>query len=617
MAGTKIRGITIELNAETEGISKALKGIDGELKDTQRQLKDVNKLLKLDPKNTELLKQKQEALAKSISLTKDRIEELKKAQSNVEKGSAEWNALEREIVDNEQKLKSLEKEYRSFGSVASQQIKAVGKSLQDSGKKIEGVGKKLSGISGGAAAIGGGLLKLGYDAVKSADEIKTLSQQTGLSTDELQKMQYASELVDVSVEDMTGALRKMKSKMSDSNEAFSSLGISVTDADGNLRDANVVFYEALEALSGIDNETERDQAAMELFGKSADSLAGIIDDGGKALKEYGQQAEDLGLILDGDTLDALNTTNDTIDSIKGNIAGTLAQIGADVGTVLAPIIEKAAELIGKITERLRELTPEQTETILKIVGVVAAIAPALIIIGKVVSGVGSIVSVIGTVVGVLGGPLTIAILAIVAIGILLYKNWDTIKEKATELKDKITEVWNNIKEKINEVIENVKSKIEGLKSKIDTLKQKFTDLKTKVSDVWNNIKDKLQEAIKLPHIPLPHFKVDPPGWKIGDLLKGTIPSLSIDWYAKAYDNPMMFTSPTVMATPYGYKGFGDGNGAEIVLGLEKLRELVGSQNQNVTVQVVLEGDARGIFKAVQKTNNLRTQATHYNALGGY
>ena len=55
-----------------------------------------------------------------------------------------------------------------------------------------------------------------------------------------------------------------------------------------------------------------------------------------------------------------------------------------------------------------------------------------------------------------------------------------------------------------------------------------------------------------------------------------MPSISIDWYKKAYKNPILFTSPTVMATPQGYKGFGDGTGAEIVMGLNKLQELVGA-----------------------------------------
>lgn len=609
MAGAKIRGITIELGADASGIQKALKGIDSQLKTTQNNLKDVNKLLKLDPKNTELLTQKQKNLESAISLTKDRIGELKKAQEGVEKGSAEWDALQREIISNEQQLKSLQKEYKAFGSVASQQIKAVGKELQDAGSKIEGFGKKLSGISGGAAAIGGGLLKLGYDAITTADDLNTLAKQTGFSTEEIQKMQYASDLIDVSFEDISGALKKFKTKIDPANETLAKLGVSTTNADDSLRNATDVFNDAIKALSGVANETERDQLAMELFGKGADSLAGIIDDGGKSLQEFGQQAEDLGLILDQDTLDSLNATNDTIDQLKANIAGTMGQIGADVGTVLAPILEQAATLIGKITEKLRELTPEQTETILKIVGVVAAVAPAIMIIGKLVSGIGSIISVIGTVVGVLGGPLTLAIGAIIAIGVLLWKNWDTIKATAITVKDAVVAAWDNLKAKVSSVIDT-------LKAKIDTFKQKFEDLKTKVQNVWNTIKGILTGKISLPHIPLPHFVISPPGWKISDLLQGVKPSLSIDWYAKAYDNPVMFTSPTVMATPNGYKGFGDGNGAEIVMGLDKLRELVGGmQNDtNVTVQVVLEGDARKLFKSVQQTNMVRTRATNYNAL---
>lgn len=591
----KIRGITIELGADASGVTKALKGIDSQLSTTQKSLKDVNKLLKLDPHSTELLTQKQKNLESAISLTKDRIEKLAEAQSGVAEGSAEWDALQREIIANEQSLKDLEKEYRNFGSVASQQIKAVGQSLQDAGGKVQEFGKKLAPVSGAAATIGGGLLKLGYDAVKSADELSTLSKQTGLSTAELQKMQYASELVDVSVDDMTGALRKLKGKIDPNNESLKKLGISATNADGSLRDATDVFYDALEALSGISNETERDQAAMELFGKSADSLAGIIDDGGAALREYGQQAEELGLILDNDTIESLNSTNDTIDKLKANVAGTMAQIGADVGTVLAPLLEKVASLIGQVTERLRNLSPEQTETILKIVGVVAALAPAIIIIGKLISGIGSIISVVGTVVGILGGPLTIAIAAVIAIGVLLYKNWDTIKAKAVELWEKLKSAFEGIKTSISTAWESVKEKVssvfETISGKIESIKEKFEGFKQKISDIAQAVRDFFHFNIELPHIPLPHFAIQPPGWRIGDLLKGVIPSLGIEWYKKAYDNPMMFTSPTVMATPSGYKGFGDGHGAEIVLGLEKLRELVGKNDQPIyiTVQSVLDG----------------------------
>lgn len=571
MASTRIRGITIELGADASGIAKALKDVDSQLKATQKNLKDIDKLLKLDPKNVELLTQKQKNLESAIDLTKKRVDELKKAQENVSEGTAEWDALQREIIATEGNLKDLEKQYKDFGSVASQQMKAVGDSLKDAGDKVKGFGEKLAPVSGAAAAIGTGLLKLGYDAVTTADDLNTLAKQTGFSTAEIQKMQYAADLIDVSFEDITGALKKFKGKIDPSNKSLQALGVSVTDANGNLRNSTDVFQDAITALSKIQNETERDQMAMDLFGKSADSLAGIIDDGGAALAAYGEQAESLGLILDQDTLDSLNATNDTIDTMKAQIAATMGVVGAQVVPVIAPLLEKIGELVTNVAQKLSELNPETMETILKIVGVAAALAPTIILIGKLITSVGSIISMIGTVVGVLGGPLTIAIGAAIAIGVLLWKNWDTIKTK-------------------------VSSAIDAIKKKIDTLKEKFETFKEKVSGVWETIKGIFTGEVSLPHIPLPHFAISPPGWHFSDLLKGEIPSLGIDWYKRAYDNPVMFTSPTVLPTANGMKGFGDGSGPEIVMGLNKLRELVGSQASEpvvIPVQVVLDGKVIG------------------------
>lgn len=661
MAG-RIAGITIEIGGDTTNLQKSLKGVDSALKTTQSNLKDINKLLKLDPSNIELLRQKQANLNQAVTLTKDRLEELKAAQAGVKEGTAEWDNLQREIIATEQELQRLTKEQRDFGNVAGQVLKAAGQKVSEFGSKVEDAGRKLSGISGAAGAIGGALLKMGYDSVKSADDLNTLSKQTGIATDELQKMQYASDRVDVSVESITGALKKMKTNMTPTNEAFKSLGVEVANADGSLRSANDVFYDTLSALSGIDNEVERDQAAMSIFGKSADELAGIIDDGGASLKAFGQEAEDLGLILDQETLDALNDTNDTLDSLKANLKGTAATIGSNVATVVAPVLEKIATAIAGITERLRELSPEQTETILKIVGVVAAVAPAIIIIGKLISGIGSIISVIGAVVGVLGGPLTLAIGAAIAVGVLLWKNWDKIKEVASNLWEGMKAGWEKVKTGVTGVVDNIKQAAtdrwehikttfneagggiqgavavywDGIKSawetgfnaldsltggKLSELKEQFTakvtEIKDTVKEIWQKIKDFFKEPITLPHIKLPHFKILPEGWKIGDLLQGIKPTLTIKWYKKAYENPVMFTQPTVLQTPQGYKGFGDGHGAEIVMGLDKLRELVGAQDTNpqaVNVTVVLEGEARDIFRVVSRQNSVRTRATAYNAL---
>lgn len=605
----RIAGITIEIGGDTTNLQKSLKSVDSQLKTTQNSLKDINKLLKLDPSNTELLVQKQKNLENAISLTKTRLNELKNAQSGVKEGSEEWDRLQREIIETEQNLKTLEQDLRNFGSVTAQQIKAAGQSMTEFGDKVSAAGQKFQPLSTAAAGALTALGGLAYKSVQTADELNTLSQQTGLSTTEIQKLQYAADFVDVSFDDMRGALAKVKKQMTGAPDLWAQLGISVTNADGSMRDATDVFYESLEALSKIENETERDQVAMSLFGKSADNLAGIIDDGGKSLKAYGQEAEDLGVILGEDTVNDLNAVNDTIDKLKKQGGGALAELGATMAKTLAPVLDKVIELIGNVTERIKKLTPEQAETIVKILGVVAAIGPLLTIGGKLISMVGSITSVIGAVVGVLGGPLTLAIGAVIAIGVLLYKNWDEIKAAAIQLKDNLVKTWDNIKASVSTSIDNLKTKfndfrdsasaiwngfmqnisnvIDNVKGKIDAFKQKFEDLRSSVEWVIQRIKDAFNFSWSFPSIKLPHISIgyNSTGW-LGQLFGiDYIPTFSIQWYKKAYENAVMFNSPTVLATPNGLKGFGDGHGAEIVMGLDKLRELVGEQDQNVTINV--------------------------------
>lgn len=145
----KIRGITIELEGDTSKLTASLKGVNNAVKSTQRQLKDVERLLKLDPKNTELLRQKQQLLARSIQETKSKLQELKNIQATmdangVDKNSEQYQALQREIIETENRLKQLEQEYSRFGSVAAQQIAAVGHQMQELGQKVTAVGQKLT-----------------------------------------------------------------------------------------------------------------------------------------------------------------------------------------------------------------------------------------------------------------------------------------------------------------------------------------------------------------------------------------------------------------------------------------------------------------------------------------
>ena len=129
-------------------------------------------------------------------------------------------------------------------------------------------------------------------AAADVDELIAQSMITGLSTKTLQELQYAENLIDVSVDTITGSLTKLTRNMvsardgnSSMAESFADLGVSITDTNGNLRSAEAVFYDLIDALGQVENPTERDALAMELFGKSAQDLNPLILQGSDALRE--------------------------------------------------------------------------------------------------------------------------------------------------------------------------------------------------------------------------------------------------------------------------------------------------------------------------------------------
>ncbi len=212
--------------------------------------------------------------------------------------------------------------------------------LQDYAKKAG------AAIVAGTTAVATGLSALTLKSALAADDLNTLAKQSGFSTADIQKWQYASDLIDVSIDDIVKSAAKMKKNMistsSTTVDAWNQLGIKVKDSNGQLRNSTTVFYETLTALSKVQNETERDTLAMTLFGKSADSLAGIVDDGGAALQELAGKAEKAGVIMSQDTLDSANALNDKVDTLKATVKGFAGKVGSE----LAGRASKALDVVG-------------------------------------------------------------------------------------------------------------------------------------------------------------------------------------------------------------------------------------------------------------------------------
>lgn len=311
MASTKVRGITIELGADTSGLSKALKGVNQEIGSTQRQLKDVEKLLKLDPHNTELMEQKQKLLAERVGETKTKLEALKEAQKEVGEelkrtgeGQEQYDALQREIISCTNELKQLEKQ-ASASSVAMQKISAAGESLKNVGDKISGAGQALMPLSTAAAGLSVGIVKTTADFDAAMSKVAAVSGAAGEDFDKLRDK--AREMGETT-----------KFSASESAEAMNYMAMAGWKTE-----------DMLNGISGV----------MNLAAASGEDLATTSDIVTDALTAFGMSAEDSGRFADILAASASNANTNVAmmgESFKyaAPVAGALGYSAEDVSIAL-------------------------------------------------------------------------------------------------------------------------------------------------------------------------------------------------------------------------------------------------------------------------------------------
>lgn len=405
MAGA-IKGIEIAISADTSGVTKGLKEITSESMKTSKNLKSVESLLKLDPGNTELVAQKQRLLAQNIEQTKDKLNKLKAAQDDVkaafdrgEISEEQYIAFQGEIVKTEKRLKSLEGATEDTGEAmddTGKKVDDLGDDMDDAGDKADGFGSKLkNGLATAAKAAGVAIAAVGTAVVAGtkkmidftvagaeyADTIMTDSAVTGIATDKLQEYRYAAELVDVSTDTLTKSMAKNIKSMSSAAkgtgataEAYKKLGVSVTNSDGSLRDSQTVYWELIDALGTVENETERDALAMQILGKSAQELNPLIEAGSERMAELGQQAHDAGAVLSDDALDNFGAFDDQLQYLKVNAEAAKNALGTALLPVLTNLATTGNSLLTDFTKSLVDANGD----VGKMADAVADIIPKLI-----------------------------------------------------------------------------------------------------------------------------------------------------------------------------------------------------------------------------------------------
>lgn len=291
-------------------------------------------------------------------------EQLDRATEAYGEGSTQANEY-RAMLAN---AKTMLNQMRTEQSGATEDVNDFADAEEEAGEKAVSMGDliKANVISDAIMAGLKKLAELGKQAAQAlwgtvtgaaeyADTYLTMSQTTGLSTDQLQEFAYMAELVDVSLDTMTGSMTKLTRQMDSARggneaagEAFSRLGIRITNADGTLRDSTEVFFEVIDALGQMADGSERDALAMEIFGKSAQQLNPLIAQGRKGIEGFAEEARDMGYVLDEETLSKLGELDDSFQRLT-NLRTTISN---KLGAGMAPGVTRAVDKLIEFGERV-------------------------------------------------------------------------------------------------------------------------------------------------------------------------------------------------------------------------------------------------------------------------
>ena len=383
-------GARVALDGEKE-YKQALNELNTGNATLRTEMQKLQAEYKGNAESTEFLTKKGEILERQILQQQDKVNTLREAlqkaaqtygeadtrtqkyAQQLNRAEAEQFNLQHELEATNDALKGQGETMEGLGTIVDDLGSKFGIQLPDSLKTaLDGMGSFSAGTvaamaaaAAAVAALAEGIKKLHEITIEAAaevDEILTQSKITSVPAELLQQWNYAAEFIDVDADTITGSMTKITRAMNDakdgsgaSAEAFAALGVSIRDeVSGQLRSAQDVFMDVIDALGEVENQTERDALSMALMGKSAQDLNPLINAGTDALREYSKEAEDLGYVLDESQLKKLAEVDDSYQKLQRTIEAARKQLAAD----FAPASKAAMDLFSEVVQKAGKFLDE-------------------------------------------------------------------------------------------------------------------------------------------------------------------------------------------------------------------------------------------------------------------
>lgn len=455
-----------ELDGEKE-YKAAVSEINASLRVLNSEMKLVSEQFKNNDKSVEALTASSDVLSRQILTQKEKIEALQAAlknsaehygeadartkrwQTSLNNAQAELVKMERELKANSDAMEKNNEDLADLDEGFDDTIgsgKGLGDVLNDLTGKLginlpEGatstlnsmvsLGGELTLLIGAFAAAAAAVVEvekalanLTLEQAAAAGEIQDVAMQTGLSTEAVQRYQYACDLIGVSFDTVASSQAKMIRSMADAQSGsetaaatWNQLGIEVTAADGSLRSAEEVFLEVIDVLGQIENATQRDAVSMEIFGRSAQDLNPLIVQGTDAFQALCDEASKVGAVLTDVQLEALAGVDDALIRFNERLNAGEQAMALKFTPALQAFFDETGEGVKGIEEALAD--SGLVTVFASLLELVTALSPAFEVLGDVLVACSPVFYMIAWVIATISDALKVVLLSLSSIVNLL------------------------------------------------------------------------------------------------------------------------------------------------------------------------------------------------------